>query len=104
MSSIPWRIALTMTLILSIISSAEPLGVEAQSDTATLTIHSRFCPPRYDATDIFETCHENVGMRGVEYTAWSLDADYTFADIPDENGAVVLTNLPPGTSFDRVST
>jgi hypothetical protein len=88
----PWRIALVAMLVLSALDLAIPNVTNAQSGTATLTIHSRFCPAGYDGTEIFETCHDNVGIRGVQYTLSGIDGR---ADIPDETGNLVFSDLRP---------
>jgi len=102
----PWRIAIVVALMLSFLGVATPKMAEAQSGTATLTIHSRFCPPGYDGTDIFETCHDNIGMRSVEFSVTGLDVRFGFNDIPDEAGNITLSDLPPteyvmSTSLDQ---
>lgn len=99
MKSKAWRLTIAVTLLLSLIGLSTFSVARAQSGTATLTIHSRFCPPGYDGTDIFETCHDNVGIRGVQYTVSGIDGG---ANIPDETGNLVFTDLR---SYDyRIST
>ncbi|MGH2547956.1 MAG: hypothetical protein ACRDHN_01080 [Thermomicrobiales bacterium] len=89
MKRIPWRLGIVLVLMLSMLGIAAPSAVVAQSGTATLTIHSRFCPPGYNGTDIFETCHDNIGIRGVQYTVEGVGA----ADIPDDEGNLVFAGL-----------
>jgi hypothetical protein len=89
---LPWLLAIVAMLALPALGLATPATTVAQSGTATLTIHSRFCPAGYDGTEIFETCHGNIGIRGVQYTLSGIDSS---ADIPDETGNLVFSDLRP---------
>lgn len=50
-------------------------SASAESGTASLTIHSRFCPPGYDGTDSYTDCHGTAGMRGVQCSAYTENPD-----------------------------
>jgi len=100
----PWRIAIVVALMLSFLGVAIPKAAEAQSGTATLTIHSRFCPPGYDGTDIFADCHGNPGLLAIEYSANRFtdspsampDSDGFRKAVPDAEGNITFEDLPSG--------
>lgn len=93
MKRTPWRIAIVVVLMLSALGIAVPNTAEAQSGTATLTIHSRFCPENYDMSDVYNTCHDTVGDRGVQFT---LMGPEVHGDIPGEDGNLTFNELVPG--------
>ena len=88
------RLALVALFLFSLTGSFAP-RVVAQSGDATLTVHSRFCPPGFNgATDIFETCHDNPGIQGIEF---QLQGPRWDAGLPDAEGNIIFASLPAGT-------
>ena len=89
------RLALVALFVLSLVGSLAPRIASAQEGNATLTVHSRFCPPGFSgATDIFETCHDNPGIQGIEFQVQGPRWD---AGLPDAEGNIIFANLPAGT-------
>jgi hypothetical protein len=81
--------------MLTIMGLAVHEPVEAQSGAASLIVHSRFCPPRYDGTDIFVDCHGNPGLLAIEYALYG-SRDITYA-MPDLEGNLTFADLSSGT-------
>lgn len=98
MKRIPWRLGTALALLLSMLGIASPIPVSAQEGTASLTIHSRFCPPGYDMSDVYNDCHDTVGDRGVQYSLWGPGAlgEVALGDIPGEDGNLTFRDLPAG--------
>jgi hypothetical protein len=71
-------------------------STSAATGTASLTIHSRFCPPGYDGSDICNDCHGTIGLRSVEFSVYATQTRFNFAALPDESGNVLLTDLVSG--------
>jgi hypothetical protein len=84
------RVLVFVLLLGGIVAGFAPVA-SAQTDTASLTIHSRFCPAQYDGSDIFVDCHGNPGVLAIEYSLYGsralvqempgLDGNLTFSDL-----------------------
>ncbi|CAN5578317.1 hypothetical protein BH09CHL1_BH09CHL1_28960 [soil metagenome] len=86
-------IGLIVVLLGMLVGGIAP-EVNAQNSAATLTIHSRFCPPDYDGTDIFVDCHSNPGLLAIDY---SISGEFgTETAMPDFEGNLTFTDLTPG--------
>lgn len=95
-------IGLIVVLFGALVGGLSPVA-SAQADTASLTIHSRFCPPQYDGSDIFVDCHGNPGMLAIEYSLYGprelvqempgLDGNLTF-DALDAGSYRIESSLP----------
>jgi hypothetical protein len=90
----PWRLGVAIVLVLSLVGATAPNEVVAQQEgTATLTIHSRFCPVNYEMSDMYNTCRGTVGDRGVEFYLSEISAR---SSIPAEDGNITFTGLFAG--------
>jgi hypothetical protein len=87
---------MAMVLLTSFGLGIAPSAVQAQSPRASLTIHSRFCPPDYDMSDIYNDCHDTIGNRGVLFSARSRVAEVGFNQFPDTDGNLTFDNLGAG--------
>jgi hypothetical protein len=87
---------MAMVLLTSFGLGITPRAAQAQSPRASLTIHSRFCPPDYDMSDIYNDCHDNVGTRGISFSVFSYVADISFVNFPDADGNITIDNLHSG--------
>lgn len=89
------RFLISLVCVLPLLfTGVSQVGV-AQPSSASLTIHSRFCPPEYDGTDIFVDCHGNPGLLAIDYSI-SGERD-TARDMPDYEGNLTFSDLAPGT-------
>lgn len=95
MKRMPWRLGTVLVLVLSMLGSIAPNLANAQSSSASLTIHSRFCPSQYDGTDIFVDCHDNPGLLAIDYLIWGEHGSER--DMPDFEGNLTFSDLAPGT-------
>lgn len=59
---------------------------------SNLTIHNRFCPIGYSGSDLFEDCHDDVGVAYVSYTMDGPDYATAMLDVGD----ATFTWLTPG--------
>ena len=96
-----WRFAIVMLLSLSLLGALAPQPATAQhEEMATVTIHSRFCPPGYDGNDIFEDCHDNPGIQGVQF---GIRGPRNASGTPGVSEAVSTTCTPGRRSASLVS-
>src|SRR6478736_7286581 len=89
-----WRLAVVVVYLLSIVGGFAPPAVAAQDGSASLTIHSRFCPPGYEGNQVFEACHRDIGILAVEFT---LQGQGQQAGFPDTDGNIAFSGLVGGT-------
>ena len=89
-----WRLAAAVILFLSLIGGFTPRTVAAQDGGASLTIHSRFCPPGYEGNQVFEACHGDIGILAVEFTLQGQGYQNGF---PDTDGNIAFSGLVGGT-------
>lgn len=91
------RSVMVLLLMLTWLGVSAPPQVNAQSDSASLAIHSRFCPTNYDMSDIYNDCHDTIGTRGIWFDVSSPVSRVRDVNLPDEQGNVVVDNLHAGT-------
>jgi hypothetical protein len=89
-----WRLAAVVVLFVSLVGGFAPQAVAAQDGNASLTIHSRFCPPGYEGNQVFEECHGDIGMLAVEFT---LQGQGYQTGFPDTDGNIAFSGLLGGT-------
>jgi hypothetical protein len=88
-----------MLLFLTLTGGLAPRPAAAQhGDMATLTIHSRFCPPGYAGNDIFEDCHGNPGIQGVQF---GIQGPRNASGTPGASGNLTFSELPAGAYLVR---
>jgi hypothetical protein len=83
-----------MLLSLLFLSGVAPSVTRAQhEDLATLTLHSRFCPPGYAGNQIFDDCHGNPGIQGVQF---GISGPRNASGTPGPSGNLTFSELPSG--------
>jgi hypothetical protein len=90
-------IGFVVALLLSgLVAGLAPMTNAQQTGTATLTIHSRFCPPGYDGTDIYNTCHDTIGDQSQEFQLWEDTLRVERSKQPDAEGNITFADLETG--------
>ncbi|MCC6705852.1 MAG: hypothetical protein IT334_13320 [Thermomicrobiales bacterium] len=90
-----WRSLFAAALVLALFGGLAPAPSSAQGEMATLTIHSRFCPPNYGGSDLFGDCHDNPGIQGIQFGISSATGRRG-SGTPDTEGNLTFHNLPAG--------
>ncbi|CAN5578345.1 hypothetical protein BH09CHL1_BH09CHL1_28970 [soil metagenome] len=96
-----YRLVLRLAILAMVFMSSFGIGVtpaaaQAQSERASLTIHSRFCPPNYDMSDVYNDCHGEIGTRGVWFSLRSNASEQGVVDFLDADGNITFDNLYMG--------
>jgi hypothetical protein len=93
--------ALAMLLSLAFLGGLAPLQVNArQAAMATLTLHSRFCPPGYTGNELFDDCHGDPGIQGVQF---GIRGPRNASGTPDQTGNLSFSDLPAGSYTVRTT-
>jgi len=90
-----WRSLFAAALVLALFGGLAPAPSSAQGEMATLTIHSRFCPPNYGGSDLFGDCHGNPGIQGIQFGISSATGRRG-SGTPDTEGNLTFNDLPAG--------
>jgi hypothetical protein len=88
-----WRTLVALTLLLGLGAGIAPAPAAAQSGMGTLEIHSRFCPPNYAGSDLFNDCHGNPGIQGIQF---GIAGGRSGSGTPNAEGNLTFDNLPAG--------
>jgi hypothetical protein len=93
------RMALAMLLSISFLGGLAPRPADAQhEEMATLTLHSRFCPPGYEGNELFDDCHGDAGIQGVQF---GILGPRNASGTPGPSGNLTFSDLPAGAYIVR---
>ncbi len=94
-----WRLAVVLLFALTLVGGLTPQPATAQhEELATLTVHSRFCPPGYSGNELFEECHDNPGIQGVQF---GIMGPRNASGTPGPSGNLTFSELPGGAYIVR---